>query len=211
MKYIFLAGAPGSKWSSVCKNIYFSNDINHTDYSEARTYWHSAWGEKTLMHIASYFDPGMEFGDGFEKLNQHSKEECEAKFDAPFSGDGIKLIKSHVFCHHLDFIAETWPDCPIILVDRPDDACLGWWVRCGHFNITYPNYDQYYIDLNNMAKHIDNQNYDMRKFYMMSDKVKNINNSIELCNEIGISVPDNKPQVYAENDISVFLYNGDKL
>ena len=34
MKYIFLAGAPGSKWSSVCKNIYFSKDINHTDYKD---------------------------------------------------------------------------------------------------------------------------------------------------------------------------------
>ena len=211
MKYIFLAGAPGSKWSSVCKNIYFSKDIDHTDYSEERTYWHDAWGEKNLMHIASYFDPGMEFGDGFEKLNQYSKEECEVKFDEPFSGDSIKLIKSHVFCHHLDFISKTWTDCPIILVDRPDDACLGWWVRCGHFNITYPKYDKYYIDLNHMAKHIDNQNYDMRKFYTTSNKVKSINDSVELCNKIGISIPNNKPQIYAENDINVFLYNGDKL
>ena len=33
MKYIFVAGAPGSKWSSVCKNIYFSGDIDTSDYN----------------------------------------------------------------------------------------------------------------------------------------------------------------------------------
>jgi hypothetical protein len=40
--YILFTGAPGSKWSSVVKNIYWSADIDHTDYSEARTYWHDA-------------------------------------------------------------------------------------------------------------------------------------------------------------------------
>lgn len=206
MKYIFLAGAPGSKWSSVCKNIYYSSDLDHTDYSEERTYWHDAWGERHLMHIASYFDPGMEFGDGFDRLSCYSKEECEAKFDAPFSGEGVRMIKSHVFCHHLDFIAETWPDCPIILVDRPDDACLGWWVRCGHFNITYPKYDQYYIDLKHMARHIDQQNADMRKFILFN-KTEKISNSGQLCDKIGIAAPQNhKPQIYADNDINLYLY-----
>ena len=36
MKYIFVAGAPGSKWSSVCKNIYFSGDIDTSDYMELK-------------------------------------------------------------------------------------------------------------------------------------------------------------------------------
>ena len=43
MKYIFVAGAPGSKWSSVCKNIYFSDSIDQTDASSKdREYWHDA-------------------------------------------------------------------------------------------------------------------------------------------------------------------------
>ena len=158
------------------------------------------------MHIASYFDPGMEFGDGFDQLSCYSKEECEVKFDAPFSGEGVRIIKSHVFCHHLDFIAETWPACPIILVDRPDDACLGWWVRCGHFNITYPKYDQYYIDLKHMARHIDQQNADMRKFILFN-KTEKISNSGQLCDKIGIAAPQNhKLQIYADNDINLYLY-----
>ena len=36
MKYIFLAGAPGSKWSSVAKNIYYSADIDRSDYRDER-------------------------------------------------------------------------------------------------------------------------------------------------------------------------------
>jgi len=35
MKYIFVAGAPGSKWSSVVKNIYYSESIDRSDYSDA--------------------------------------------------------------------------------------------------------------------------------------------------------------------------------
>ena len=138
MKYIFVAGAPGSKWSSVCKNIYYSDSIDQSDASEEREYWHDAGGELDLMHIGAYFDPGMEFGDFFDDLNKYTKEECEAEFDRPFSGEGVRIVKSHVFAHHIDFLKENWPDCPIILVHRDDDACLGWWVRCGHFDITYP-------------------------------------------------------------------------
>lgn len=161
MKYIFIAGAPGSKWSSMCKNIYYSPSIDRSDYAEERTYYHDASGRMDLMHLGVYFDPGMEFGDWFDKLDEHTKEECEAEFDKPFSGEGIRIIKSHVFANHIDFIKKTWPECPLILVHRENDACLGWWVRCGHFTITYPKYDKYYIDLRNMSKIIDRQNADI--------------------------------------------------
>ena len=143
MKYIFVAGAPGSKWSSVCKNIYFSGDIDTSDYNTDRLYWHDASGEKELMHLGAYFDPGMEFGGFFDELSNYSKEVCEAEFDSPFVGVGVRIIKSHVFAHHIDFLKENWPNCPIVLVHRDNDACLGWWVKCGHFDITYPLYHKY--------------------------------------------------------------------
>lgn len=158
MKYIFIAGAPGSKWSSMCKNIYYSPSIDRSDYSDERTYYHDASGKMDLMHLGAYFDPGMEFGDFFDNLDQHTKEECEREFDRPFSGTGVRIIKSHVFANHIDFIKKTWPECPLILVHRDNDACLGWWVRCGHFNITYPSYAKYYKDLATMSKIIDQQN-----------------------------------------------------
>jgi len=161
MKYIFVAGAPGSKWSSVVKNIYYSPSIDRSDYSDDRTYYHDADGSMQLMHLGAYFDPGMEFGDFFDKIDQYSKEDCEREFDKPFSGTGVRIIKSHVFAHHVRFLKETWPECPVILVHRSNDACLGWWVRCGHFNITYPKYDKYYKDLRTISQIIDKQNHDI--------------------------------------------------
>lgn len=162
MKYIFLAGTPGSKWSSVSKNIYYSDSIDRSDYSVERTYYHDAPGKMSLMHIGAYFDPGMEFGTWFDRLDQHTKEECEEEFNRPFSGSGVRIIKSHVFAHHIDFLKNTWPDCPVVLILRNDDACLGWWVKCGHFNITYPTYNEYYKNLREMSEHIQQQNTDIR-------------------------------------------------
>jgi hypothetical protein len=162
MKYIFVAGAPGSKWSSVVKNIYNSPSLDRSDYSDERTYYHDAGGTMDLMHLGAYFDPGMEFGGFFDQLDQHSREECEAEFDRPFTGTGVRIVKSHVFAHQIDFLRQTWPDCPVVLVYRPNDACLGWWVKCGHFDITYPKYDQYYKNLRTMAGIIADQNRDIR-------------------------------------------------
>ena len=158
MKYIFMTGAPGSKWSSVSKNIYYSPDIDRTDYSDARTYYHDASGTMQLMHMGAYFDPGMEFGGFFDAIDRHTRERCEAEFDRPFTGTGVRIIKSHVFAHNIDFLRDYWPDCPIVLVQRPNDACLGWWVKCGHFDITYPSYDYYFRDFKTMAQRIKQEN-----------------------------------------------------
>lgn len=193
MKYIFIAGAPGSKWSSVCKNIYYSPDIDQSDYSNARTYYHDATGQLELMHLGAYFDPGMEFGDWFDNLNQYSKLDCEAEFDRPFSGTGIKIVKSHVFMYHIEFLKKNWPDCPVILVHRGDDACLGWWVKCGHFNITYPTYQKYYVDLRRMAQEIKRQNIAMRPYWDMASFVYD---NLSLCDRLGIVPP---PEPYRQN------------
>lgn len=203
MKYIFVAGAPGSKWSSVVKNIYFSPDIDRSDYSDARTYYHDASGLLDLMHLGAYFDPGMEFGSWFDDLSSHSKAECEAEFDRPFSGTGVRIIKSHVFAHHIDFIKTTWPDCPVVLTLRDNDACLGWWVRCGHFNITYPLYHTYYKNLREMSKIINHQNQDIRTAW---DQYKGTfpSNNLDLCEDLDIELtPPEYQQDYKQSDLKV--------
>jgi len=163
MKYIFVSGAPGSKWSSVVKNIYFSPSIDSSDASPQREYYHDASGEMQLMHMGVYWGPAMEFGNYFERLDQYTKEENEREFDAPFTGSGVRIIKSHMFGYHIDYIKKTWPNCPIILVDRSDDACLGWWVKCGEFKISYPLYRDYYKDLRQMAQCIRMENEGNRR------------------------------------------------
>lgn len=201
MKYIFVAGTPGSKWSSVVKNIYSSPDIDRTDYSDARTYYHDASGDRQLMHLGAYFDPGMESNLPVA-LDQHSREDLEKIFDKEFSGKGVRIIKSHIFCNNIDFIRRTWPDCPIILVYRGDDACLGWWVKCGHFNITYPSYHEYYRDLPTMAKIIRNQNKDLLEAWWKYDG-KYVTDNKELCRALKIEIPEKDYQDYVLSDIRV--------
>ena len=159
MKYIFVAGAPGSKWSSVVKNIYYSSSIDQSDYQDKWTYYHDAGGKLDLMHLGAYFDPGMEC-DLPESIDTLTQVQAEKLFDAPFTKSGIRIIKSHIFSYYKNIqrLKELWPECPIILVHRGDDSCLGWWVKCGHFDITYPSYHNYYKDLKHMASIIKQQN-----------------------------------------------------
>jgi hypothetical protein len=204
MKYIFIAGAPGSKWSNVAKNIYYSSDVDRSDHNKDRIYSHSGAYNGEPMHLGSYFDPGMEFGDWFDHLDQHTKEACEAEFDQPFSGPGIRIIKSHMFMHHVGFLKQNWPDCPIILVHRGNDASLGWWVRCGGFNISYPDYTKYYKDFDFMADEIARQNAAMRPYWDLGSFVYN---NHELCDRLGISYPPEEyQQVYADHKVRVKVY-----
>ena len=185
------------------KNIYYSPDVDSSDYSNARTYYHDASGKMELMHLGAYFDPGMEFGSFFHRLQEHGWFECETEFDRPFSGTGVRIIKSHVFADNIDYLKKNWPDCPIVLVHRPDDACLGWWVKCGHFDITYPDYHGYYKNLKTMGGIIQQQNHNIisavRKY-----PSKNPLNNQQLCRMLGIaSPPEDYAQDYAQSDVRV--------
>ena len=204
MKYIFVAGAPGSKWSSVVKNIYYSPSVDRSDFHVNRTYYHDASGEMQLMHLGAYFDPGMEFSLP-ESMSTLTKKQAEELFDAPFSGDGIRIIKSHIFSYqeNIEYLRELWPDCPIVLVHRSDDACLGWWVKCGHFDITYPSYQAYYLNLKHMAKVIKRQNTGIQ-YAMDTMKPFQVYTNARLALLLGIDQPpDEYRQNYLDNDITV--------
>jgi hypothetical protein len=205
MKYIFVAGAPGSKWSSVVKNIYYSPSVDQTDYSDARTYYHDASGKMDLMHLGAYYDPGMEFGTGFDNLHSYQKEMLEAEFDRPFTGSGIRIIKSHCFSTQIDTLRALWPESPVVLVHRPDDACLGWWVKCGHFDITYPAYDMYYKNLRTMASIIKQQNTGIVNASLKYPGQHPLTNQ-QLARMLGIEVPPAEyEQSYGASDVRVTL------
>jgi hypothetical protein len=206
-----MVGAPGSKWSSVNKNIYFSPDIDQSDYDDTRVYSHMATGSMSPMHIGAYFDPGMEFGDWFDTIDLHSREKCEKEFDRPFNGRGIRIVKSHVLSNHIDFLKETFPDCPIVLVHRGDQECLDWWAKCGGFDIKYPNY-QYYVNMDSMAEHIKLQNSNILKAWdsypewdwMDLGIPRSINTNTDLCLSLGIQLPPSEfYQDYISSDIRV--------
>jgi hypothetical protein len=209
MKYIFVAGAPGSKWSSVVKNIYYSPSIDQSDYRDEWTYYHDAGGKLDLMHLGAYFDPGMAC-DLPEDLATLTKQQAEDIFNEPFNKDttGIKIIKSHIFSYenNIQYLRKQFVDCAIVLVHRDDDACLGWWVKCGHFDITYPSYNKYYQNLKHMATCIKKQNQGITDT-MWNYKhrgLKEVHTNLELCNALNIEWPDsNYRQNYKNNNIQV--------
>ena len=191
--YILVTGAPGSKWSSVVKNIYWSEDIDHTDYTDERMYYHDADtpGKKQLMHTGAYYDPGMEFGP--------QKEE----WDKPFSGFGKRIIKSHTFAYDLDNLKEH--GYPIVLVYRNDVECYDWWKHCGEFNITYPKYT-YYENLSSMWFHIQEQNKEIMEFCKNNwNRIKKVKDNGELAKELEIQYSGEKHD-YKQKDIQVYVY-----
>jgi len=202
LKYIFVAGAPGSKWSSVVKNIYYSPSIDRSDYSDARTYYHNATGQHELMHLGAYFDPGMEF-DLPSDLMTLSKDALEDIFNSAFTGNGIRIIKSHIFATNIDFLKTCWPDCPVVLVHRNNDSCLGWWVKCGHFDITYPDYSKYYQNLQEMSRIIAEQNNCIEKAMYQYLGTEPQNNR-QLAQQLGLlAVPEQYSQNYTTADITL--------
>jgi hypothetical protein len=206
MKYIFVAGAPGSKWSSVVKNIYYSPNVDQSDYRDEWTYYHDASGKMELMHLGAYFDPGME-SPLPEDLTVLNREQLEQAFDYPFTKDnnGIRIIKSHIFSNHIEFLRKTFPEVPIVLVHRPDDACLGWWVKCGHFDITYPLYHSYYTNLKEMAKIIKQQNNGIVNA-SLAYPGKTPYDNLELCKLLNLAPPPTEyQQVYAVADVKVVV------
>lgn len=205
MKYVFVAGAPGSKWSSVVKNIYYSPSVDRSDYRDEWTYYHDASGKMDLMHLGAYFDPGMACPLP-EDLTILNKKELEASFDYPFNKtqNGVRIIKSHIFSYeeNIRHLRQQFPDCPIVLVHRSDDSCLGWWVKCGHFDITYPSYTEYYKNLKEMAKIIKRQNAGIIKMGLGSTNVPYDN--FELCKLLGLEPPPAEYcQVYQHADVKV--------
>ena len=195
MKYIFVTGAPGSKWSSVVRNIYYSSDIDRSDSSPKRTY-------RDELHLGAYWDPGMEFGQFFHRLSEYDHYQCETEFDAPFTGKGVKIIKSHYFAQHIDYIKNTWPDSPIVLAHRTDDACLGWWVKCGGFDIAYPDY-AHYKSFDNLALKIQQQNAGIVAAALRYPGHTPLNNH-QLCEILKISPPPLEyHQNYGQSDVRV--------
>jgi hypothetical protein len=209
MKYIFLAGAPGSKWSSVAKNIYYSDDIDRSDYRDDWTYHHDASGQMELMHLGAYFDPGMACGLP-ENITGLDQAQLEKHFDLPFdpTATGTKIIKSHIFSYesNIRHLRRKFLDCAIVLVHRSDDACLGWWVKCGHFDITYPDYREYYQDLKTMASIIAQQNDGIEQVMASTPTAVSVRNNRQLCRILGIAQPPvDYWQNYAASDIKVHV------
>ena len=203
---IFVSGTPGSKWSATIRSLSYNSNINMSDESYAS---HDAYSvtilkdgkdKKFAWHRGAYWGPFHKQGHKFDKLDEMSKEEILEEILKPFDNrPGVKVIKSHWFAYHLDFIAKTFPEASIMGVYLPDDVCFDWWTLVGGWNITYPIYT-WYKDDNRMKKKIKQENSHLIRFF----SEKGIN--LERYHSIGNLYHDlSLPNTYREDvDVSVF-------
>jgi len=195
-----MTGAPGSRWSGVANNIQASSSFDQTDCTEERTFSH----HNGLVHGGAYFDPMMEFG-------LHRGE-----WDKPFSGEGIRLIKSHTLSTCLPYFDKF----PIVMVMRNDYECWTWWNECGGFDIPYPSYE-WYKNQDNMFTQIQLQNTAIMSFiYNKKDKVIKCKDNFEVLDTLGLNahpyggtpipktgwVKDVQRDEYNKKDVSVYVY-----
>jgi hypothetical protein len=92
--FIFATGAPGSRWSGLCRLLALAEEIDNSDESPDRRFWN---------HFGNYFGPGMEHGRSFDRLGELGKDEILAELARPFSQPAnhkIRLLKSHFFARH---------------------------------------------------------------------------------------------------------------
>ena len=187
-KYLLMTGAPGSRWSGVANNLHSSPDFDQTDDTEERSFTH----HNGLVHGGAYFDPKMEFG--FSKYN----------WDLPFSGEGVRLIKSHTLSTHMNY----FKDYPIVMVLRNDYECWTWWNECGGFDIPYPSYE-WYKNQDNMFAQITLQNMSINSFiYNNRDKVTKCKDNFEVLDTLGLDAhpKDVQRDEYIKKDVSVYVY-----
>lgn len=158
-KLIFFTGAPGSKWSAVSYILAHSPKIkiNISDRTDDRSYTHP---EKFngVRHVGSYFGPGFEFGHDFDDLTHTTKEDFLAEINKPWAQeepDSYRIIRCHQFVHSLDWLTENFPTSKIIVVSRHLNGCIDGWFGAGGFDISYPDYHEYYKDKETMLEKMD--------------------------------------------------------
>jgi hypothetical protein len=167
---VWFTGAPGSKWSGTANILQAIQQLNFntSDRTPEREYTHT--GPTTLArsitHTGVYFGPGHDVGEHWGRLALLDPAAIVREINKEWTDNsyGRLLVKSHFLSHHLDFISETFPDDPIIMIFRPDQKCEQGWFGAGGWNISYPNYRPYYKDDDTMKSMIAEHNKLMLNF-----------------------------------------------
>jgi len=144
---IFYAAIPGSGWSKLslllgcCANL----NLNKSDRNPEREEIGKNGNTGLVHHKGAYWDPGMEFGQGFDDIaRNYSKEsfieECLRGFTE--HNDQNYLIRSHFFCEYknLQWLTENFPNNRIIVVLRSVELSIQGWNEGMTFTNNYPNY-----------------------------------------------------------------------
>ncbi|MEI8195364.1 MAG: hypothetical protein WCI73_05595 [Phycisphaerae bacterium] len=108
----------------------------------------------------------------------------------PFDNwDKIKIIKSHWFAYHLDFLHILFPKATFVSCYAPDDECYYWWKKVGGWGLPYPSYEWYQND-NKMLDSIKEENSRILKFNIDRDGEFKLHSFDSLFNELNLLAGD---------------------
>ena len=144
---IFYVAIPGSGWAklSLLLGCCAKLNRNKSDRRGDREETGKQGDTGCVHHKGAFWDPGMEFGDGFDDLEKnHTKESFKAECLRPFTeiNDQNYLIRSHFFAEtkNLNWLKKNFPNNKIILVLRDTKLCWEGWNTAMNFTGRYPSY-----------------------------------------------------------------------
>ena len=156
---IFFCGVPGSRWSGVDTHLRIATNSDRTDETEDRIYFHKQADPAMAQngHRGAYWGPGMGCGSDWTDLRKLSKGRIYYDISEVFTGNGPKVIKSHMFARddNLEYIWETFKGDYIVLVYRDPIKSFDWWKSTMDFDQSWPSYKEMYTnDLSVMYRRI---------------------------------------------------------
>jgi len=144
---IFYIAVPGSGWAklSLLLGCCAKLNLNKSDRREDREETGKDGDTGCVHHKGAFWDPLMEFGDGFDDLEKnHTRESFKSECLRPFTkiNDQNYLIRSHFFAEtkNLNWLKENFPNNKIILVLRDTKLCYEGWNIAMTFTGNYPKY-----------------------------------------------------------------------
>ncbi len=205
---VLLVGCPGSRWSSTYVNLVKSPEINISDWNADRL-----WPTPTIhvsgelrygKHLGTYWGPNHEHGHHFDKLFTMSKAEILEEFMQPFANwDKIKIIKSHWFAYHIDYLHALFPKAIVVSTYANDIDSFYWWHKCGGWGIPYPSYSWYENDTRMLEK-IKEENYRVLKFNRDRNTPFELLTSEQLYEKLGLEAPETDGHVLLKSEVAVY-------
>jgi hypothetical protein len=206
--WIFVTGVPGSRWSGIAQYLSQHASVDNSDCSEERTYkkWPIPGSLLSgVLHSGHYFGPDMEFGKLFEHMDKLHPTELLNELKAPYTDTNYnqtRILKSHQFAYHLDFIKETFPKSRIMLVYLDNNTSLKRWLRQGGFDITYPSY-KWYVDEKTMAEKIEIENQCILDFSKKHNIVLELFNDEWIKTKLGWTINSSISNYMADTKVGI--------
>jgi len=144
---IFYVAIPGSGWAklSLLLGCCAKLNLNITDRRKDREEVGKAGDAGCVHHKGAFWDPKMEFGDGFDDLEKnYTKDSFIKECLRPFTdiNDQNYLIRSHFFAEYknLEWLTKNFPNNKLIFVIRDTKLCWEGWNTAMNFRGRYPSY-----------------------------------------------------------------------